>query len=390
MEHSPHNKIRNNIKYVFFLSITIILREIDSIFINKNCPPKLLTTFLMFGGEAFFGIAYFVCKIKTLIEEKEPKFMGIPLIFGVVNKKDSAIKIIIYIIIASGLDFTSFVLINYILPRHTSENFSDSFLEIRLKPMQIIFSSIICYFLFKRAVYLHQMLSLLLIILSLVGIIFAENFLTEKNDKTEIFKIIFIIIISFLIISIADCLEKYLMDLNFCSQFKLLFIEGIPGIIFTSFFYIFIRNSDVSGENCNGNKLVLIVLSILYFLLSGLLNAYRLTVIMKLSPMNRTTSDSFVDPFIIIYSIIFANNSSKNNNTYYKLSYRIANFSATLIIIFCCLIYNEIVILKCCKLDENTYSEIADRSNADNSVEFEYQKTFSSNSVNSVDTESND
>ena len=104
-----------------------------------------------------------------------------------------------------------------------------------MKPIQIIFSSIICYFYFKTAIYLHHILSLVLTILSLVGVFFADIFFAEQYN-IGILKIFAIILSSYLIKSIADCLEKYLMDINFCSQFKLLFIEGASGIIFTIIF----------------------------------------------------------------------------------------------------------------------------------------------------------
>ena len=387
MEKSSHKNIRNNMKFVLFLSITIISREIVRIFMQKNNAPEILTTFLMFGGELFFGLSYFVLKVKNLVMEKEPKFMGIPLIFGVVDKKESATKIILYIIFASILDFASFVVINYILPNKISQELENSFLEIKLKPMQIIFSSVICYFIFKRAIYLHQKLSLGLIILSLIGIILSEIFFSKINEisKIEILKIFLILTISFIIISFADCLEKYLMDLNFCSQFKLLFIEGISGFVLTSIFYIIIYATKINEEenNQNGNIFLLIFLSILYFLLSGFLNAYRLTVIMKLSPMNRTTSDSFVDPFIMTYSIIAS-------HIKYDISYMIISIFATFIIIFGCLVYNEIIVLRFWGLDINTYEKIAERSNSDKIQDYEFQKTFSTSSNNSAGSDNND
>ena len=80
---------------------------------------------------------------------------------------------------------------------------------------------------------------------------------------------------------------------------------------------------------------------------------------MKLSPMNRTTSDSFVAPFLIIYSIIFNFCVDKGPEKYWI----VINIIFASIIIFCCLVYNEIIVLKCYGLDKNTYAEITERSN---------------------------
>ena len=387
MEFSSLNQIRNNLKYTLFLSITIILRYTVLELMNCLCRfPKILTSFLMFGGEFFFGLIYYIFHLKILSPKKKPKFMGIPLIIGVVKKKDSTTKIIFYIIVAALLDFTHFVTLNYLLLLINKDDFKNSFLAIRLKPIQIIFSSIICFFCFKTAIYLHHILSLVLTILSLVGVFFAEIFFAERYN-IGILEIFAIILSSFLIKSIADCFEKYLMDINFCSQFKLLFIEGASGIIFTIIFFILAKYLNFQQIVSSNSKdiIILIILSIAHFILSGFLNVYRLTVIMKLSPMNRTTSDSFANAFIIIYSIFFKD--IKNNDDYY---WKIINTLAAFIIIFCCLIYNEILILRFCGLERNIYTEIAERSSSESSNNSEYEKTTSIDTFYSVESENND
>ena len=108
---------------------------------------------------------------------------------------------------------------------------------------------------------------------------------------------------------------------------------------------------------------------------------------MKLSPMNRTTSDSFANAFIIIYSIFFKDIKNNDNNNYYS---KIINILAASIIIFCCLIYNEILILRFCGLERNIYTEIAERSSSESSNNCEYEKTTSTDTFYSVESENND
>ena len=352
------SQIRNNIRYVLYLSIVTILRVIVSELMNHYCSnrPELLTTYLMFCGEIFFGIVFHISN-----NDFSPKFMS-SLLANDKNKKDSEFKIILYIVIGAFFDLVYFVALNYIIPLTNKDEFENSYLEIRLKPIQIIFASIICYVFMKIAIYRHHTFSLILIILSLVGVSLTEIFYSNEY-KIEVLEILIILIIIFIIKSIEDCLEKYLMDFNFCSENKVLFIQGISGIIFTLCLNIlikFILKSDSSDSKEDGNIFILIILSILYFVLSGLLNAYRLTVVMKLSPMNRTTSDAFVDAFIIIYSMIFKD--KKNYDIYWK----IINIISTFIITFSCLVYNEILVLRCCGLDKNTFRGIADRANDEN------------------------
>ena len=196
-------------------------------------------------------------------------------------------------------------------------------------------------------------------------------------------------IIGFIIISLADCLEKYLMDIDFCSRFKLLFVEGISGIFLSSIYYIFFENKNFNSiKQGNIYIIIIIILIIFYILLSGLLNTYRLTIITKLSPMNTITSDSFVDPFIIIYSIV--KNCVIKESYSFVISnkyYLIINFFVTFIIIMLCLIYNEIFVLRCCGLDKNTYAEISYRSCSDDLDDDKYQKTINTSSVDNNENE---
>ena len=230
-------------------------------------------------------------------------------------------------------------------------------------------------FLLKRAIYLHHKLSLILVFLSIVGVVLEEIFYKGDDDDTEIFINIIILLVGFIIKSYADCSEKYLMDVYYCSQFKLLFIEGISATVFTIIYFIIIKFSPIgkligyNNFNFGEHVLLLVLFSLLYCIFSGLLNAYRLTVIMKLSPMNRTTSDSFVAPLLIIYSIIFK--FCKDKVLY--PSWIVINILIASIIIFCCLVYNEIIVLKCYGLDKNTYAEITERSNSENSQGCEFQ-----------------
>ena len=72
MNCSSHKQIRNNLKYVFFLSITLILREIFSELIKRLCvdAPKILLIFLRYGGEIIIGSIYYLLNIKTTVSEK--------------------------------------------------------------------------------------------------------------------------------------------------------------------------------------------------------------------------------------------------------------------------------------------------------------------------------
>ena len=70
-----------------------------------------------------------------------------------------------------------------------------------------------------------------------------------------------------------------------------------------------------------------------------------------------TLTDSFSDPLLNIYYTYFSTKSLKKQNHFYFSIHLIIS----IIIVFCALIYNEFLILFCCELEHNTYSEIISR-----------------------------
>lgn len=367
--------VRKNLKFILLLTLSIILRKItvnllEDLFTFKG---TLITTWLMFGGELIMGLIHVFFGIKKYINRKEITFMGIPLIQGITQKRNSDRIIAIILFFSALLDFSSCLLLNYVM--YLEFKFPIYYFDSRLKTMQIIFSSIICFFLLSRKIHLHQAFSLLLIMLSLSGIILVEIFCRTFQSYYETINLFLFISLSYILMSIRDCLEKYLMDYDFCSPFEILFYEGLIGNIFMiiiSFFNLENKFPVYSDQN----KWPLILLFLFYLILSGFLNLYRLTVINILSPMNRTTSDSFVDPFILIDSYINQDISKISK----RIIYKIINIFASLIIIISSIIYNEIVVLNFFGLGRNTYVEISGRADTNKNKFIEKVKTFESSS----------
>ena len=78
------------------------------------------------------------------------------------------------------------------------------------------------------------------------------------------------------------------------------------------------------------------------------------------SPMTRSITDTFIDPLYIIYYYFIKNDFKINEskNAYFF----IINLVLSIIIVFCGLIYNEIIILLCYNLQVDTYIDISNRA----------------------------
>ena len=168
--------------------------------------------------------------------------------------------------------------------------------------------------------------------------------------------------------SLLDCVEKYLLEYDYLNQFKALMIEGIFGTIITSISAIicFIVDNNpfqeiikYYGNEDTKNFILLLICLVLYFLLCGGRNAYRVTTNNIYSPMVKSLTDYTLNPLLIVYYFIFGNDFEVGGDK--RTIYFIFNLILSIIIVFCALINNELIILDCCGLDYETHLIIAKR-----------------------------
>ena len=96
---------------------------------------------------------------------------------------------------------------------------------------------------------------------------------------------------------------------------------------------------------------------ILYIIISGLRNVYRVTTNKYYSPMSRTLIESTLDPFIFIFNAL----TSDDEKNYKFWSYFGFILICLTVISFFSLVYNDFIILYFCKLERDTYKEITFR-----------------------------
>ena len=336
-------------------------------------------TLLMFLGEFIAGLLLYLYELSFLPKKKITYFMGIKLIQAKSDLKpsDTNIKIYFLIFIASFFDFVEYMISTYYLAKYSDMS---NTLEMRLSGILTISSALFFYFLLKLPIHKHHFFSLSVILFCLIIIIISEYIFQYIHVKKFTFKLLLIFFIHFFN-SLLDSIEKYLLEYDFVNPFKTLMLEGIFGFILT-FIYSFLENSFIEiKEYYDNNKKLnfsfFIFCLLLYFMLSGGRNAYRVVTNKIYSPMTKSLTDYFLNPIVIIYYFIIENDfrcGEKKSIFYFCL-----NFIFSIIIDICSCVYNEILILFFCDLEYNTHKEIAYRaSDVDRNSELEFDDSSNS------------
>lgn len=320
--------------------------------------------------------------------------MGIKLIQGPndISHPDSNFKIYLLLFMASFFDFVEFMMSTFYLPQIS--DFSKT-LEMRLSSLLTISSAFFFAFLLKLKIQKHQIFSLSIIFICLIIIIILEYFFQvffEEKLLKEFFKIIGSIFLIHFFNSLLDSIEKYLLEYDYLNPFKGLMIEGLFGMIF-SFIYSIRENpykeiKEYYEEKTLIDFIVLMILLLLYIILSGLRNAYRVATNKIYSPMTKTLTDYFLNPLYIIYYFIFEGDFEIRERTIIKYSFFIINLILSIIIVFCGCIYNEIVILFCFNLEHETHRQVSIR--AQTKEEIKDDNEYNSDEEKNEDNKSND
>ena len=276
---------------------------------------------------------------------------------------DGKIKIICLIIFASLFNSIGTIIRNEDLLKTITNEDNNDRIDYRVRGIQIIFSSLLCYFTLRINIYKHQKLSLIIISVFYVILIGAELIFTEKI----IIKVYLLLICLFsnLFRSFLDVTEKYLFESNYINIFLMLMYEGLTGLFFGIITYLLNPVFENEGKNLliylsvsSSQLIIFIVLIVAYIIISGFKNAYRVTTNKYYSPISRALIESTLDPILYLYkSLTF---QQKDIYELFWAHFGIV-FSFLIIIAFFALIYNDFIILYCCELEYNTYSEITNR-----------------------------
>ena len=362
---------RNKQFYPLMLLLFAFLRKGLEIIMDIH-PYKendgFVIMFLLFFSQALVSsVMIFYFSKKDTIEIKPQIFVPVKSSFiKFRNSNDSKTKIIFLIIFGSVFYFVGCVIRTNDVVYLGNKIGQNSQLEVRVRSIQIIISALICYFTMRLTIYKHQKLSMILISIFLIFIIITEFVVCP--DLLITFISLLICTTSCTCRAFMDITEKYLFDCDYINIFKMLQYEGIIGTILYLIFFSFNKTYHKQGSNLlkdmsefGWNFVSFLFLMILYIIISGLRNVYRVTTNKYYSPMSRALIESTLDPFIFLF-----NSLTIDQEKYFQFwsFFGIIIFCLTVISFFS-LVYNDFIILYCCNLEHDTYKEINFRLNSE-------------------------
>ena len=361
---------RGNIKFPLQLLLWNILRKFESSLISYflGFDNSLIFTPLMFLGEFSAGLIIYLYQKKFLQKQKNSEKIKNKSITLIVTEQylkaiDSKTKIFFLIFNSALFDFVQFG-----LSLHTPKfvNVTGS-IETRLAGFLTIFDALFYLYVLRFNIYRHQKFSLIGIGICLFLIIFSEFFFQDINIFLTYGQFVLVILLIFVVqfcSAMVDSIEKYLFEYNQLNQFLALMFEGIFGFFLTVIYAFFYNPFDdiveMKKNNSAGDFVILILALILYLILSGVKNAFRVTTTKIYSPMTTTFMDYILNPFYLTYD--FASGFDYFTNGEINYSYFILNLILSIIISFLGCVYNEFLILFCFGLERDTYNQITKRS----------------------------
>ena len=355
-------RLRKNLLYLLALYICCYTRKIIILIINKvfhlNAPYLFL--FMMTLGEIIGGATVYIYQIITLRKKKQVKYFGIELIYNQNQMKsvDGFFKKILLIFFAGFFDFIEFIIAVFYVPR--TAKISPT-IDTRLGCLSTVVGSLICTYALQFKIGKHHKFSLIILSLCFIITLILELFYKPEDTPFDKFLFAHFLECCYLLnVTFTDCTERYLVDFDFINPFIIIMFEGIFEFIMAILYSININPlneiTKIYEENNTTNFIVLIFLLALYLIFSAALNAYKIYCNAIYSPMARSLTDYFLNPFFNIYYFIWEDDFDKNYFYFF-----ICEIISIIMDFFCCL-YNEYISLYCFGLEHDTKDSIAKRA----------------------------
>ena len=371
--------LRRNLIYPLQLLIFNVVRDTERDLLGRfyKFDNPLIFTPLMFIGEFLAGLIIYlyqkkITSKKQITENTRTSQMGLVLIYTKLKTKDSICKIMFLIFCAGLMDFVQFV-----LSLHTPQfiNTSGS-IGSRLGGFLTIVDALYYYFVLKFPILRHQFFSLVGIGICLILVIITEFIFQEVNiffNHLQLFILLLLTFVQQFCSAMVDSNEKYLFEYNEISPFFALLFEGLFGFILSFIYGIFYDPFEQFRKiNSSLNFTVIIILLVLYIILSGLKNAFRVQTTKIYSPMTTTFMDYILNPvYLTIYFALNEDFLTKGKRNY---AHFFINLFLALIMTFFGLIYNEFIIIFFFRLEKDTHQEVCRRASL---VELEEKELIS-------------
>ena len=290
------------------------------------------------------------------------------------NKKKLKYQKYLLILASAFLDFCQKIL-SYVFIDNIDYNFWI---------FDMIFLSLFSYIVLKIKLYIHQYLTIGIMII--LGISINVINLYDVEDKNRYKNILLVLLIE-IIYSLSMVINKFLMEYRFCSPYEISFSQGIFGLIIntillTIFSHIEMKNEKYQNIEYMGKKYLdnfyqftkgINIKIILVFIVSMIcrlsFNLFSIITVKNYTP-------SHIALILLIGEITFIFNSEIDWKFFTKIIILI-------ILAFSLLVFTEIIELNFCGLQKYTRKNIAER--ADNAS----GKSDDSNEVDGLEIHSN-
>ena len=242
----------------------------------------------------------------------------------------------------------------------------------------IFIYSTLTYFILKQKLFKHHFISSGIITFVLLTVFIITLFYIDGGVIIPSFLFYFFLSLCF---GTYDVLGKKYMNIFFTSPYFLMFAIGIINLSLLLIFdmFIYFLKSDIDGIFVGFNKNITSVSKYFIFILDIIIKFITNTGIW-LTVYYLTPCHYFISSYISQYAYYIQEIIEKKDE-FYSVNNAVIFSIAFAINFFCCLVFNEVIILSFCGLDYNTKKRIQERVINDAS-------NFKSNYIYEADDES--
>ena len=282
--------------------------------------------------------------------------INIDILLKKLNRKNNTLNIL-YLLILSALGWFCYYF-RYFFNEKAYEYAKQSVGIFFIIFDYIVLSRIIL----KQKLYKHHFLFSLIIAVILLILFIRTIFYMDSEYMFKTFLFYFFLYICF---GLYDIIGKRYMIIFFESPYFMMLIIGIINIIVLLIvdLFLYLLDSDIDGIIIGFQKNVTSVSKFFIFII-GIIIEWIWNIGIMLTIYYFTPCHYFMSEYISEY-IYYIVNAFNSNDEFYS-AVNIAIFSIAFFInFFCCLVFNEVIILNFCGLDYNTKKRIEERVSKD-------------------------
>jgi uncharacterized membrane protein len=234
--------------------------------------------------------------------------------------------------------------------------------------IRIFFTSFLCRIIFKERFVYHHVIGIMLIFIGMI--ISTCLYMIILYSTVDLMYLIYVLF-EIIFYSILEVIEKVLMDRKYISPYMLLLYEGVVTLVIYlislvslsfvacpmslegTFCHQTLMNIKDAVHTLINNRLIL-MLVLLCLMFISFVNLFRVLTNKTYSPTHRTVADVMNAIYFWIVLCV-----QRNLDIFGKSG--LLSFIGNFIAFIGCLLFHEVIILKCCGLDYYTKGEIQNR-----------------------------